>query len=151
MVLPRIRDRCVQWFKLNAIARWLPHKKSLGQRGERAAERYLRRSGMTIVARGVRTAWGEIDLIAVDGQTIVFVEVKTRRSTVAGTAEEAVTPEKQRRLTRLALAYLRRHDLLECSARFDVVAVTWRDGVRRPQISHYRRAFEPTGSFQFFA
>ena len=105
---------------------------SLGQRGERAAERYLRRLGYKIVARRERGPLGELDLVAVDGRTVVFVEVKTRRSHDAGHPAEAVGAEKQRRLTRLALAYLKRHDLLEYTARFDVVAVTWPDDARKP-------------------
>jgi putative endonuclease len=114
------------------------------------AERYLRRQGMLIVARQLRLDWGEIDLIAVDGRTVVFVEVKTRRSHDAGHPLEAVTFEKQKRLTRLALAYLRRHHLLECSARFDVVAITWPTGSRRPVIEHIRDAFEPAMTSSMF-
>ena len=89
--------------------------RSLGRRGERAAEPLLRRKGYKIVARGERGPLGELDLVAVDGRTVVFVEVKTRRSHDAGHPAEAVGPEKQQRLTRLALAYLKRHDLLECT------------------------------------
>ncbi len=96
-------------------------------------------------------AWGEIDLIAVEGRTVVFVEVKTRRSHQAGHPLEAVTAQKQQRLTRLALAYLRRNDLLHCSARFDVVAITWPSDRRRPEIQHVRDAFEATGTRQWFS
>src|SRR6478752_2733026 len=99
----------------------------LGRRGEAAAERYLRKLGYIIVARGHRDRIGEIDLVAVDGRTVVFIEVKTRTSQDAGHPAEAVDENKQRKLTKLALAYLKRHDLLECSARFDVVAITWPD------------------------
>ena len=87
---------------------------TLGQRGERAAARYLRSRGYKIVAAGDRTMLGELDLVAVDGRTVVFVEVKTRESHEAGHPVEAVDADKQARLTRLALAYLKRHDLLEC-------------------------------------
>lgn len=124
---------------------------TLGERGEREAERYLRRLGYVIVARHRRDRLGEIDLVAVDGRTIVFVEVKTRRSHLAGHPVEAVGEDKQRRLTRLALAYLKRHDLLGYSARFDVVAVTWPDHAKRPVIEHFKNAFEATGSGQMFS
>jgi putative endonuclease len=124
--------------------------RTLGQRGEAAATRFLRRLGYTIVARGERDHLGEIDLVAVDGRTVVFVEVKTRRSHDAGHPADAVDEAKQRRLARLALAYLKRHDLLECRARFDVVAVTWPDDRRPPQIEHYKNAFEPAGQGQMF-
>jgi putative endonuclease len=108
---------------------------------------------MTIVARQVRLAGGELDLVAVEGETIVFVEVKTRRSDHAGHPLEAITAEKQRRLTRAALAFLRRHGLLEYSSRFDLVAVIWpedRAAGGPPRISHIRNAFEPPGEGQMF-
>ena len=123
---------------------------SLGQQGERAAERHLRRAGYRIVARRDRGRLGEIDLVALDGRTIVFVEVKTRRSHDAGRPADAVGLEKQRRLTRLALAYLKRHELLEYRSRFDVVAVTWPKGAKRPTIEHYRNAFEAVGRGQMY-
>ena len=125
--------------------------RSLGQRGERAAARFLRRAGYRIVGRRDRGRLGEIDLVAIDGRTIVFVEVKTRRSHDTGHPAEAVGLEKQRRLTRLALAYLKRHDLLEYPARFDVVAVTWPSGARRPRIEHFRNAFEAVGHGQMYS
>lgn len=91
-----------------------------GRYGEDAAAEYLRRRGFEILARNVRTALGEIDLVALDGDVVVFVEVKARRS--AG-GLEAVDARKQRRLSRLALAFLARAGWLERPARFDVVAV----------------------------
>src|SRR5690348_5551878 len=77
--------------------------KPLGRRGEDAAARYLKRLGYVIVARAHRDNIGEIDLIAVDGRTIVFIEVKTRTTHDAGHPADAVDDAKQRRLTRLAL------------------------------------------------
>lgn len=117
-----------------------------GDRGERAAARHLRRQGMRIIARQQKSRLGEIDLVALDAGCVVFVEVKTRRSHAAGRPEEAVTLAKQRQLTRLALADLKRRGWLgKKSARFDVVAVTWPDGRSKPEITHYRNAFEATG------
>jgi putative endonuclease len=136
----------MRWLpRLAARLRTLVPAKSLGQRGEDAAARYLRRLGYVIVARGHRGNIGEIDLVAVDGRTVVFVEVKTRTSHDVGHPADAVDEAKQRRLTRLAVSYLKRHDLLECSARFDVGAVTWPAGRGRPTIEHYKSAFEPIG------
>jgi putative endonuclease len=131
-------------------AAWRRYR-SLGQRGERAAARYLRRQGYKIVGRGERDHFGELDLVAVDGRTVVFVEVKTRTSHEAGHPAEAVGPEKQKRLTRLALAYLKRHDLLENAARFDVLAITWPDSAKRPTIEHFQNAFEAVGRGQMFS
>lgn len=115
----------------------------LAQRGEKAAARHLRRLGYRIIAQRDRL-WGldEVDLVAVDGRTIVFVEVKTRRDQQRGHPAEAVGPDKQRRLTRLAQAFLKRHGLLDRPARFDVVAVTWPEHARRPIIEHIPDAFQ---------
>lgn len=134
--------------RLAALAgtlRGLFRARSFGERGERIAERWLKRRGYKIVARRCRGQLGEIDLVAVDGRTVVFVEVKTRQSCDAGHPVEAVGVEKQRRLTRLAVAYLRRHDLLECACRFDVIAVTWPSGRGRAVVEHFPRAFEAIG------
>ncbi|MEX0586511.1 MAG: YraN family protein, partial [Pirellulales bacterium] len=114
----------------------------LGPRGERAAAKFLAKLGYQIIARGRRSALGELDLVAVDGRTIVFVEVKTRRSHDAGHPAESITPEKQSKVTRAAVAYLKYHGLVEHRSRFDVVAVTWPDGQRKPTIDHYLHAFE---------
>ena len=76
-------------------------EKPLGRRGEAAAARYLARKGYKIAARGDRTSLGELDLVAVDGKTVVFVEVKTRQSCEEVHPAEAVDEAKQRRLTRL--------------------------------------------------
>jgi putative endonuclease len=111
----------------------------------------LNRQGYLIVGRGVRDRIGEIDLVAVDGKTIVFVEVKTRVSHDRGHPAEAVDRGKQRQLTRVALSYLRRHDLLEYSGRFDVVAVTWPADQKQPTIEHIKNAFEAVGSGQMFS
>jgi putative endonuclease len=123
---------------------------SLDRRGERAAERFVRRLGYKIVARRERGALGELDLVAVDDRTVVFIEVKTRASHAAGHPAEAVDAAKQQKLTQLALAYLKRHDLLETPARFDVVAVTWPAGARQPTVEHFKNAFEAVGRGQMF-
>lgn len=113
----------------------------LGNRGENAAVKFLRGLGYRILARNCRNHWGEIDIIARDGDWIVFVEVKTRSSHAAGHPSEAVTRHKQLQLTRLALAWLKRHRLLNHRARFDVVAITWPEEKLPPQIEHYIHAF----------
>jgi putative endonuclease len=130
------------------MRRWL--RGWLGDRGERAARRYLRGLGYAILARDWRSRLGQIDLVALDGDVVVFVEVKTRSGTEAGHPAESITPQKQRQLTRLALQFLKRHRLLEKSARFDVLAVHWPPGARRPSIEHIRNAFECTGDFGMY-
>jgi putative endonuclease len=143
------RYRTLRTEIMNSVRRALAPK-TLGQRGEAAAARYLKRLGYVIVARSSHIRRGEIDLIAVDGRTVVFVEVKTRVSHDAGHPAEAVDREKQHRLTRLAMVYLKRHHLLENPARFDVIAITWPSGQRRPTIEHFKNAFEPIGTGQMF-
>ena len=125
--------------------------KLFGDRGERAAVKSLKRLGFRVVAQKYSTPWGELDIVAIDGQVVVFVEVKTRKTIVAGHPFEAVTREKQSKLTRMALAYLKRHNLLEYSARFDVISILWPDESRTPEITHIRNAFEPVGKWQFFS
>ena len=115
---------------------------SLGERGERAAARFLRRAGYKIVARHYRSRVGELDLIATDGRMLIFVEVKTRRSAEYDHPAEAVDRRKQRRMTRTAEVYVKRHRLSGIAARFDIVAVTWPDSARRPTIEHFPGAFE---------
>lgn len=130
------------WTALQIVFRSWLSPLPLGRRGEAAAARFLRKLGYIIVAQGYRDRLGEIDLIAVDGRTVVFVEVKTRTSHDAGHPAQAVDLDKQKRLTRLALSYLKRHDLLDCRCRFDIVAVTWPENARSPNIEHLKSAFE---------
>jgi putative endonuclease len=113
----------------------------VGAEGERVAERFLRRLGYRILARNFRSAAGEIDLIAMDGQEVVFVEVKTRQATNHTQPEDAVGPGKQRRITQIARHWLARHDVGERTCRFDVVAIEL--GGDEPQVRHIIEAFEP--------
>jgi len=136
--------------RLAALVRAWLGPRSLGKRGENVAARYLKRRGYKIVSRSGRSPMGELDLVAVDGRTVVFVEVKTRSSHDAGHPADAVDAAKQQRLVRLALAYLKRHDLLEHQARFDVVAVTWPGGSGKPSVEHFQHAFEPAARGQMF-
>ena len=121
----------------------------LGERGERAAAAFLRKRGMRILVRNYRVPGGEIDLIARDGETLVFVEVKTRR---AGSPAEAVDRDKQRRISRAAIGFLKKHGMLDRNvpSRFDVVAVVWPDGAKAPVIEHMPNAFEADGTGQMF-
>jgi putative endonuclease len=126
-------------------------QKPLGRRGEDAAARYLKRLGYKVLARGSRLRCGEIDLVMLDGRTIVFVEVKTRTSQDAGLPSEAVDQRKQRKLTRSAVAFLKRHRLLEYPARFDVVSITWPSDGGRPVIQHIPNAFEAQGQWEYYS
>lgn len=126
-------------------------QKLLGDRGERAAVAFLKKLGYKILARQFRNDFGEVDIIAQDGETTVFVEVKTRRSTDDGQPFEAVDRRKQAKITRVALAWLKKHGRLEQRARFDIVSILWPEENGEPQLSHYLNAFEPTGRGQLFS
>jgi putative endonuclease len=115
---------------------------ALGRTGEDLACEELERRGYAIIARRYRRRGGELDIIARDGQTMVFVEVKTRVGRAFGEACEAVTANKRRTITRLALDYLMRHRLTECSCRFDVVSIHFESGT--PVIDVYQNAFDAT-------
>ena len=122
-----------------------------GSRSEKTAARFLRRLGYRILEHNVVCDLGEIDIVALDGRCVVFVEV---RSTEAGDAQKAalsVDRKKQEKLSRLALYYLKRRGLLDCSARFDVLAISWPTGQAAPAITHYQNAFEATDRFQMFS
>lgn len=98
-------------------------RQNLGKSGEDLAVAELTRRGYAILARRYRTRHGEIDIVARDGDTVVFVEVKARTTREFGMAAEAVTGWKQRRLTAMAVDYLARHRLTDRPCRFDVVAI----------------------------
>ena len=119
-------------------SRYLQHDH--GRLGEDMAHRYLRRHGCTVVARNYRTrsGSGEIDIVAWHGQTLVFVEVKTRQTAEFGAPERAVDAEKRQRLQVAGRDYARRSGVLPERTRFDVVSVVLGD---MPQIEWKRDAF----------
>jgi putative endonuclease len=112
----------------------------VGQRGEDLAFTLLKKKGYKILGRNYKSSIGEIDIIAREGRTIVFVEVKARSSDNFGTAKGAVDVKKQRKLSMLALDYLKRHALLEQAARFDVVAIDGDQGQEKVEL--IRNAFD---------
>jgi putative endonuclease len=114
--------------------------RTIGQRGEDAAAAYLERVGFTIVDRNWRTKAGEIDIVALEDKTLVLCEVKTRRTVGKGTPEAAVTPTKQRRIGRLAAAYVQQAGLEPVEVRFDVVSILV-IAPDRALLRHHRAAF----------
>jgi putative endonuclease len=116
------------------------YKQDLGETGENLACRELERRGYAILARRYRLRGGEIDIIARDGETTVFVEVKTRDGIDYGSGGEAVTWRKRQRMARVALDYLARERIVDCPCRFDVVAIDCA-GVA-PAIEVYENAFD---------
>ena len=120
---------------------WRP---PLGLRGERLAARWLRRMGYRIIVHSARESIGEIDLVARQGPTWVFVEVKTRTTADHGEPWQAVGLAKQRQVGRAARMFLHRRKFHDVPFRFDVVSVVWPSNRKaKPQVVHYPDAFRP--------
>ncbi len=121
-----------------------------GEWGELEAARHLRRAGYEIVASNYRCRMGEIDIIAREGNTVVFVEVKTRSPEAVTLPREAVTYQKQQRLCRTALYYLG-SKAENTSLRFDVIEVFFDGSFSSPaRINHIKDAFEAGEGHAFF-
>ena len=133
------------------FTRWPWWRRWFGRRSERAAARFLRRLGYRILATNLDDRLGEIDLLALDGGTLVVVEVRSTESNDLERAAASVDHAKQRRLTDAALRFLQRRRMLhDVPVRFDVLALSWPPGAREPAVRHYRHAFEAVGRYQFF-
>ncbi len=115
-------------------------RKELGKAGEVAAERFLRRQRYAIIERNYRCPLGEIDLVALDGRVVVFVEVRSRTSTRFGSPLESINRRKQEQVIKTALHFLSRHRLHAREARFDVIGIKWEGN--RAGIEHLKNAFE---------
>ena len=107
----------------------------LGKEGEKLAIKHLKAQGCTILQRNYRQKAGEIDIIAEDADSLVFVEVKTRRSLQFGQPYEAVTHHKQQQLQRVAQDYLSRNGIVNRAVRFDVISILLQKG-NTPEIVH---------------
>ena len=114
----------------------------LGRRGERTAARYLRRKHHHILVRNYRCAAGEIDLISADGDTLVFVEVKTRSSDTAEDPQETFRRAQWKRVERAARFFLMERSAQDNPCRFDLVTVVWPPR-GSPQIEHFEDVFQP--------
>lgn len=112
---------------------------TLGNWGEQRAAEFLEKLGYTILLRNYRYGHGEIDLIADDNGTLVFVEVKTQKSDAMGEAFNWVTRKKQRQIGRVALAFLSLNGIKDRDCRFDVIAVA--NGAQGVEIKHIPNAF----------
>ena len=113
---------------------------TLGSEGEELAVKFLKKKGYTIIARNYKTNIGEVDIIAKDGDTIVFVEVKTRTNDTFGYPFEAVNRNKRKKLKNLALLYLKKQRQ-EFAVRFDVISISCVHNGKK-SIEHIIDAFE---------
>lgn len=115
---------------------------NIAKTGEALAVTHLKARGYEILARNYRAVRGEIDLVAQDGDCIVFVEVKTRRSLKFGLPQAAVTAQKQRQISKVALAYLQTHNLFDAPCRFDVIAIHLSPQLEVLKLEQIESAFE---------
>jgi len=119
---------------------------SLGKHGEELASEFLESAGLRIIVRNYRNKTGEIDIIARDQETLVFVEVKTRKSLTYGQPYEAVSRKKQKQICRLALYYMTRNKHHDQAVRFDVISIVMTSN-ENPKIEHLINCFEADSSF----
>ncbi len=140
-----------RWIEqLFRMRREAPHLAS-GRWGERQAARFLKANGVKIVGKRVRAGrHDEIDIVGREGQTLVFVEVKTRRNETFGRPFSAVDREKRRRLSRAAVAYLRKEKIEPEHIRFDVVEVVGSPGGEPPVIRHIENAFPLDSAYRLW-
>ena len=119
--------------------------KGLGLLGEELAEKRLRASGYAILDRNWRTREGEIDIVAREGDVIVFVEVRARRTDTFGLPEESITFRKKERLLKAALAYIEEKGLFELDCRFDLIALELSRGGKVLRLEHFVDVIEADG------
>ena len=120
----------------------MSQSKEVARIGEGLAAQYLKEQGYQILEHNYRLRTGEIDLIAKEGDRTVFVEVKTRRTLKFGVPQAAVTPAKQKQISKIALSYLQTHDMLDVPCRFDVIAIFLSSKSTPPKLEHIQNAFE---------
>src|SRR4051794_350019 len=135
---------------LGGLTRWPVWRRWFGSRAERAAASFLQSRGLRVLAKNVRLTQGELDLVALDGDVIVFAEVRSTECGDVLRPAASVDAIKQKKLSELAVAFLQKHRLLGRTARFDIIAVSWPANAKEPMIVHYPNAFEAVGKFQMF-
>lgn len=113
---------------------------ALGAYGEKLAYKEIRKRGYKRIVRNYCCPLGEVDLIAQDGDTLVFIEIKTRKARSMAYAKEAVDIRKRRQISKVALAYMKSNNCCDVKARFDVIAVHVTEG--KPEIEVIKNAFE---------
>jgi putative endonuclease len=136
------------------FSRWRWWKRWFGKRGERAAAKFLRKLGYRLLAANVSDQQGELDLLALDGETLVIVEVRSTSSDRPDALEQtaaSVNFRKQKKITEATARFLSHRRLLgRIAVRYDVLVLAWPEHAREPTFRHIPHAFESTGRFQFF-
>lgn len=121
-------------------------KIEIGRRGEEAAVDFLKRRGYKIIEKNYKNKLGEIDIIAKDGDTLCFIEVKTRTNFKFGFPQEAITTFKQKKINKVALSYLKQYNLLNISSRFDIISVVL-NNKQKFDIEIIKDAFSSEGKY----
>jgi putative endonuclease len=136
------------------FSRWRWWKRWFGRRSERAAAKFLRKLGYRLLASNVSDRDGELDILALDGDTLVIVEVRSTSSERPEAVEETaatVDRRKQKKITDATARFLARRRLLgKVAVRYDVLVIAWPESAREPAFRHIPHAFESVGRFQFF-
>jgi len=123
-------------------------RRQQGQHGEQMAVQFLQRQGYRIQQQNYRCRGGEVDIIAWDGPTLVFIEVKTKGQTAFGAPQAMVHGQKQKKIVHVAMVYVQQHQMQEVNIRFDVVAITLLPGFP-PEVTHVPGAFTPSSHFLY--
>ena len=129
------------------VIRLSDFRKQVGNKGESLAEDYIKRKGYKIIQRNYRCRLGEIDIIAKDDDTIVFIEVRTKQNENFGSPQDSVTSTKMSKISKTALSFIQEKNLSGFSYRFDFIAITFSQG--KPNIEHIENAFIPNGRYMF--
>ena len=119
----------------------LDSRKEVGAKGEKLAVKFLKRKGYKIVQRNYTCKLGEIDIVARQDGTVIFVEVKTRRTQEFGPPQSAITAAKKKQISRVALWYVKEKKFMDQSCRFDVIGITFSPESRKPRVEHIENAF----------
>jgi putative endonuclease len=137
-----------------AFTRWRWWKRWFGRRSEKAAAKFLRKLGYRLLASNVSDRDGELDILAIDGDTLVIVEVRSTSSDRPDALEQTaatVDSRKQKKITDATARFLARRRLLgKIAVRYDVLVLAWPESAREPTFRHIPHAFESIGRFQFF-
>ena len=123
-------------------------RRQQGQHGEQLAVQFLQRQGYRITQQNYRCRGGEVDIIAWDGPTLVFIEVKTKGQMAFGAPQAMVDGQKQKKIVHVAMVYVQQHHMQDVNIRFDVVAITRLPGLP-PEVTHVPGAFTASSHFLY--
>jgi putative endonuclease len=130
-----------------SLSRWPWFRRWFGSKSERAAEKFLKKLGYRILTRNYCCPGGELDLVALDGREVVFVEVRSTAGEDAERPTASIDREKQRKVSHAARHFAMRHRLGDVLCRFDILILCWPANQKEPKVIHYPNAFEVIGQW----